>query len=132
MRVADSRYAGADVEELGDALLDRKTHRTPQERAVRLHHPGQFGPHPDGLLGHRAVSREIVESAQVVVVDAGRTRPVEIDLCGRPARSGHLSSAAVVESPSKQSKSPYAWGERCSSDSRPAGVRRRVEREFAQ
>jgi hypothetical protein len=60
MDVSAGRDAGADVEELGDALVDHEADGAAQERAVGPHHVGGVRRHPQQLLGHLPVHVEMV------------------------------------------------------------------------
>ena len=72
VHVAHGRDPGAEVEELPHPGVDEELDRPAQEAPVGPHDLGQFGPHLDGLTTHLPVSGEVVEAAEIEVVDPSR------------------------------------------------------------
>ena len=70
VHAADGGKSGADVQELSHTHVDQVRDRAPKERPVRLHDHREVRPQGDRLPGKAPVGREVVESTQVVVVDA--------------------------------------------------------------
>ena len=72
--------AGADVEELPDALLGHVLHGADQEAPVRLGPLFEVGGEPQQVLRRLTVGGEVVLAAEQVVVDAGRAGHGRVDL----------------------------------------------------
>jgi hypothetical protein len=93
--VAEGGNAGADVEELGDALGGREAHGAAHERPVRLHDLGKSRQELHGLAGRFPVDLEVVRTAQVVVVDTRNARHRDVDAPWCPGGTLHLSLQGV-------------------------------------
>jgi len=73
--VAARGQAGANVEELVDAVREHVGDDAPQEGTVGAGHQDDVGTGGARRVGRVAINREVVETAEPVIIDAGRVGP---------------------------------------------------------
>jgi hypothetical protein len=76
--VVGGRQAGADVEELPDALVDQIADAAGEELPVGARRVHDARDMPGDLVARAPIGLEVVLSAEPVVPDTGRDRPVNL------------------------------------------------------
>lgn len=89
VHIAESRYSGADVQELVDALAHRVTHSPAHKGPIRLHDLGEPRHELHGLASRFPVHLEIVRSAQIEVVHARHARHRDVNALRCPGGTLH-------------------------------------------